>query len=118
MANNMVHDIFCKIVRGEVKSKPIFQNRNFIVIKDINPQAPVHLLTIAKKHFEDISSFKKAHTGLLGGGLMIAEKISKKVGLKNGYRLIINRCADAQGGVPHFHIHILGGKRLGTKIVK
>lgn len=114
----MVSDIFCKIVRGEIKSKPIYKNRDFIVIKDINPQAPIHLLIISKKHFGDMDSFKKVHTGLLGRGLMIAEKISKKVGLRNGYRIIINRGADSQRGVPHFHIHVLGGKKLGSKIVK
>mgnify|MGYP001404302766 CR=1 FL=1 len=88
------------------------------MIKDINPSAPVHLLIISRKHFRDIGEFKNAHAGLLGRGMMIAEKISKKVGLKNGYRIILNRGADAQGGVPHFHMHVLGGKRLGTKIIK
>lgn len=113
-----VADIFCKIIKGEIKSSPIFRDKEFIVIKDINPQAPVHLLIISKKHFEDMDAFKRNHAALLGRGLLIAEKISKKAGLKNGYRIIINRGSDSQRGVPHFHMHVLGGKRLGSKIVK
>ena len=114
----MVHDIFCKIVKGEIKTKPIYKDRDFVVIKDINPQAPTHLLIITKKHFTDMDGFKKAHAVMLGKGLMIAEKISKKVGLKIGYRIIINRGSDSQRGVPHFHMHVLGGKKLGAKIIR
>jgi histidine triad (HIT) family protein len=114
----MVQDIFCKIIKGEIKSKPIYKDRDFLVVKDINPQAPVHLLIVTKKHFADMNDFKKTHSGMLGRGLLIAEKISKKVGLKNGYRIIINRGPDSQRGVPHFHMHVLGGKKLGSKIIK
>ena len=116
--STMEQDIFCEIVKGEIRSKPVYKDREFIVLNDINPQAPVHLLIVSRKHFTDLDGFKGVHAGMLGRGLLIAEKISKKVGLKNGYRIIINRGPDSERGVPHFHIHVLGGKKLGAKIVK
>jgi histidine triad (HIT) family protein len=111
-------DIFCKIIKGEIKTKPVYKDKDFIVIKDINPQSPIHLLVITKKHFTDLDAFKNNHAGLLGRALLIIEKISKKVGLRNGYRIIINRGSDSERGVPHFHMHVLGGKKLGAKIIK
>ena len=90
-----------------------------MVIKDINPQAPVHLLVIPVKHFEKIDDIKSKDASLLGKGLLIADKVAHDSGLGDkGYRLIINEGEDGGKLVPHLHIHLLGGKKLGPKIVR
>jgi histidine triad (HIT) family protein len=115
----MISDVFCKISKGEIKSDFIYKDDDFIVIKDINPQAPIHLLIIPVKHFTSLEDFKKEDTALLGKGLQIAHKIACEVGVAdNGYRLIINEGEHGGKLVPHLHIHLLGGKNLGPKLVK
>ncbi|MEX2090628.1 MAG: HIT domain-containing protein [Candidatus Paceibacterota bacterium] len=112
----MITDVFCKIIKGELKSEAVYKDEEFLVIKDINPQAPVHFLIIPTKHFLNIEDF--AENGeLLGKALLLADKIAHKQGLEKGYRLIINEGEHGGKLVPHFHIHLLGGKRLGSKIV-
>jgi histidine triad (HIT) family protein len=115
----MSQDIFCKIIKGEIPSDVIWQDDDFIVIKDIHPQAPVHLLIIPKKHFEALHDFKAEDAPLLGKALLIAEQVAAQVGVHdNGYRLIINEGEHGGKLVPHLHIHLLGGKTLGPKIVQ
>lgn len=114
----MITDIFCKIINGELPSDPVYQDDDFIVIKDIKPATPVHLLVIPKKHYEKLSDFKPEDAELLGQGLLLVEKIAKQVGLDKGYRLVVNEGEHGGKLVPHLHIHILGGKNLGPKIVK
>jgi len=115
----MITDVFCKIIKGELKSDPIYEDDDFIVIKDISPQAPVHLLIVPKKHFEALHDFKIKDASLLGKALLVAEEVAEKMGIHDkGYRLIINEGVHGGKLVPHFHIHILGGKNLGSKIVK
>ena len=114
----MIQDIFCKIINGEIKADVVYQDKDFLVINDIQPQAPVHLLVIPKKHFGSLEDFKFKDAELLGKALMIAEKIAKQAGLEKGYRLIINEGEHGGKLVPHLHIHILGGKKLGPKIVR
>ncbi len=113
-------DIFCKIIAGEVKADFVYRDDDFIVIKDINPQAPVHLLVIPVKHFTSLEDFLEGdNNGLLGKGLVVAHKVAHEVGIADkGYRLIINEGEYGGKMVPHLHIHLLGGKKLGPKIVK
>ena len=113
----MITDVFCKIVKGELKSEAVYKDEDFWVVKDINPQAPVHLLVIPVKHFLAIEDFKDGGD-LLGKALAVADKVAHEQGLEKGYRLIINEGEHGGKLVPHFHIHILGGKRLGPKLVK
>ena len=115
----MIQDIFCKIIAGEIKAETVYKDDEFWVIKDINPQAPIHLLVIPVKHFESIDDVHADDIGLLGKGLVIADKVAHDMGLGDrGYRLIINEGEDGGKIVPHLHIHLLGGKKLGPKIVK
>jgi len=113
----MITDVFCKIIKGELSADAVYKNKDFLVIKDIHPQAPVHLLVIPVKHFLTIEDFENEE-GLLGKALLLADKIAHKQGLKRGYRLVINEGEHGGKLVPHFHIHILGGKKLGPKIIK
>jgi len=113
----MIEDIFCKIVSGEIPADIVWQDDDFLVIKDINPQAPVHLLIIPKKHFEAMHDFTEGDAPLLGKALLVAEQMAKQLGVhEKGYRLVINEGEHGGKLVPHLHIHLLGGKPLGSKI--
>lgn len=114
----MITDVFCKIIKGELPSDPVYQDEDFIVIRDIKPATPVHLLVIPKEHFEKLSDFKDADASLLGRAFILAEKVAKQQGLDKGYRLVLNEGEHGGKLVPHLHIHVLGGKHLGPKIVK
>jgi len=114
----MIDDIFCKIIKGELKADSVFEDDDFLVIRDIKPAAPVHLLVIPKQHFDSLAEFELKDAGLLGRALLIAEKIAKEQGLGRGYRLVLNEGEHGGKLVPHLHIHILGGKHLGPKIVQ
>lgn len=112
----MITDVFCKIIKGELKSEAVYKDEDFWVVKDINPQAPIHLLIIPVRHFLKIEDFAE-DVMLLGKALLLADKMAHEHGLDRGYRLIINEGDHGGKLVPHFHIHLLGGKRLGPKIV-
>lgn len=113
----MIDDVFCKIISGELSAEVVYKDDEFWVIKDIHPQAPVHLLVIPAKHFLKIENFG-SESDLLGKALLLADKIAHENKLDKGYRLIINEGEDGGKLVPHFHVHLLGGKRLGPKIVR
>ena len=107
--------LFCKIVAGDIPSKKIHETDDLIVIEDINPQAPVHVLIISKEHFLSLNDCKDP--ALLGKYLASASVVAKKLGVaKSGYRTVIN--TNDQGGqvVYHLHIHVLGGRPLGGKM--
>ena len=113
----MIDDVFCKIVAGEIKADVVFKDKDCWVIKDINPQAPVHLLIFPTEHHLNIHDFE-GRQELLGKALIIADKVAHDMKLDNGYRLILNEGEDGGKLVPHLHIHLLGGKKLGPKIVR
>ena len=116
----MISDVFCKIIKGELKSDTVYKDDDFLVIKDINPQAPVHLLIIPIKHYFSLEDFmEEKDVTLLGKALIIAHKIAHQTGLsEKGYRLIMNEGEYGGKLVPHLHFHLLGGKKLGPKLVK
>ncbi len=115
----MIVDVFCKIINGDLEADVVWQDKDFLVINDIHPQAPVHVLIIPKKHFEALHDFKEEDAPLLGKALLVAEKVAKQLGVhEKGYRLIINEGVHGGKLVPHLHMHLLGGKALGPKIVK
>ena len=120
LANNigMISDVFCKIIKGELPADAVYKDDDFWVIKDINPNAPVHLLIIPVKHFLSLEDFlEKGNEALLGKALLVAHKVAHQVGIaEKGYRLILNEGEYGGKLVPHLHIHLLGGKRLGPKL--
>ena len=113
----MIEDIFCKIVSGELPGDVVYRDDEVLVIRDIHPQAPVHLLVMPVKHYGGIGDFMKEDGHLLGRMLSIAHEVALKEGLEQGYRLVLNEGEHGGKLVPHLHIHLLGGKRLGPKIV-
>ena len=103
--------LFCKMVAGEITPSIVFENDEFLAFNDIQPQAPIHILIIPKKH---ISTLNEADdTVLLGRLLQISAQLSKQLGVaETGYRTVIN--CNAQGGqaVYHLHIHLLAGRQM------
>lgn len=107
----MVKDcLFCKIVKGEVPSKFLFEDDFFVVFRDINPHAPVHLLIVPKRHIRSINDLTGEDRETLGQMFMIAKDMAKKEGIdKSGYKLLFN--VEWGGGqrVFHLHLHLIGG---------
>lgn len=105
--------IFCKIIRGEIPSNKVYEDDEFYAFRDLNPQAPTHVLVVPKKHIESLLDMQAEDSPLMGRLLFCAQNIAKKEGLaESGARFVFNAKGDAGQTVPHIHCHILGGKRL------
>ncbi len=105
--------IFCKIIERKIPSKIVFEDETVIAIEDVNPQAPVHLLVIPKRHIPEIHSMIEADRELVGHLFFTAKKIADEKGLDaQGYRMVINNGAGAGQTVFHIHLHILSGRRF------
>lgn len=104
--------IFCKIVKGDIPSAKVYEDENMIIIKDLNPQAPVHLLLIPKEHYANIVEMSDAQAQTLAKCLKKLSTLTDKLGLQNGFRLVSNKGEDGCQSVGHLHIHILGGRKL------
>jgi histidine triad (HIT) family protein len=105
--------IFCQIAAGKVPSQILYQDETVIAFRNINPQAPVHVLIIPKKHIPALTHLSEADTQLAGHMITIANQLAKSEGIaKSGYRLVIS-CGKGGGQViPHLHLHLLGGRQL------
>ncbi|MDP0489279.1 MAG: histidine triad nucleotide-binding protein [Fusobacterium sp. JB021] len=110
--------IFTKIINREIPATIVFENDKVLAFKDINPQAPVHILVVPKKEIPTINDIKEEDKELIGEMYMVIAKIAKDLGIaEEGYRVITN-CNEYGGQeVFHIHFHLLGGKKLNTKIV-
>lgn len=107
--------IFCKIAKGEVKSAKVKETDALVVIKDISPQAPVHLLVIPKKHYPALTDC--ADKGLLGEMLSEAAKAAKDAGVaESGFRTVVNTNDEGGQTVLHLHMHVLGGRQMTGKL--
>ncbi len=105
--------IFCKIISGEIPSKPVFEDDEILAFDDINPQAPVHTLIIPKKHIPTINDIKESDILLTGKLIQTAKNIAAEKGLsENGYRLVMNCQEGAGQTVFHIHLHLLGGRNM------
>jgi histidine triad (HIT) family protein len=109
----MSKTLFEKIVARELPAQIVFEDDLVLAFRDINPQAPVHLLIIPKKPVSRIAEAAPDDQQMLGHLLLRAAEVAEKVGLKkSGYRLVINNGPDAGEAVPHLHCHILGGRHM------
>ena len=107
-----MENIFNKIINKEIEADIVFENEKVIAFKDINPQAPLHILVIPKKHIAKISDAEKDDQDLLGYLLLKAGMIAKDQGYGEAFRLVINNGENAGQTVFHLHIHILAGRNL------
>lgn len=104
--------IFCKIVKADIPSSKVYEDEDMIIIKDLNPQAPVHLLLIPKEHYANIAEMSDAQAQTLAKCLKKLSTLTDKLGLQNGFRLVSNKGENGCQSVGHLHIHILGGRKL------
>ncbi len=104
--------IFAKIIRKEVPAQIVYEDQEVLAFKDINPQAPVHILVIPKKEIPQLSLAQKEDQALLGKLLLTAKQVADQAGLTDGYRLIINNGSEGGQTVYHLHVHVLGGRPM------
>ena len=104
--------LFCRIVRGEIPATLVAESEDCVAFRDINPQAPVHVLIVPRRHVESLNDARDPH--LIGRLGIVAAEIARKEGVADsGYRVVINTNADAGQTVLHIHLHLLGGRHLG-----
>ena len=108
--------IFCKIIAGEIPSAKVYEDDKLLAFKDINPQAPVHILIIPKAHDESVNALDESTAPIVGDIMLLAAKLAKENGLDGGYRLITNIGDDGGQTVKHLHFHLLGGVKLSEKM--
>ena len=110
----MVHQgcVFCSIIRGEIPAVKVYENDHLIVIKDILPKAPVHLLIIPKIHIADVASLTVDHTAYAAAALLVTIELKKQLTGSQSFRLITNTGTDSGQTVFHLHFHFLSGKKM------
>ena len=111
--------LFCKIIKGDIPSTKVYEDEFVYAFKDINPEAPVHILVVPKKHIKSMNEIEETDENLIGKIFFAIKKIAQEQGVaEQGYRVISNCGKDAGQTVMHLHFHILGGRKLGEKILK
>ncbi|HEX8986414.1 MAG TPA: histidine triad nucleotide-binding protein [Rhodocyclaceae bacterium] len=101
--------IFCKIVRGEIPSKKVFEDEDIFAFHDIHPHAPVHFMIIPKQHIASLNEADMSHQAVLGKIMAKSGELARSQGLNDGFRMIVNTGRIGQQEVYHLHVHILGG---------
>ncbi|MCF7802783.1 MAG: histidine triad nucleotide-binding protein [Candidatus Marinimicrobia bacterium] len=105
--------LFCNIAAGKIDSDIVLEEENAVAFRDINPQAPTHILVIPRKHIARISEAEDTDQELLGELILLARKIADDEGIsEDGYRLVFNNGAHGGQAVEHIHLHLLGGRQL------
>lgn len=109
----MTECLFCKIVAGEIPATPVAQSETALAIRDIDPQAPVHVLVIPKSHVTSADHVPSDHRGVVDDLVLLGQRVAELEGIReSGYRLVMNVGPDAQMSVPHLHMHVLGGRKM------
>ncbi len=111
--------IFARIIAGQAEADILYQDERVTAFRDINPQAPVHILIVPNKEIPTVNDVTEADEAVLGHMIVVAQQVAAQQGIaKNGYRLIIN-CGNHGGQeVYHLHMHLLGGRRLGPMLAR
>lgn len=109
----MTDCLFCSIVSGEIPADIVHSDETFMAFRDINPQAPIHVLVIPRRHVPNAGELAAADPATAGGLLATAAALATEFGLADGYRIVLNTGDDGGQTVPHVHAHVLGGRRMG-----
>lgn len=104
--------IFCKIIKGEIPAEKLLETEDLIAFRDINPQAPTHIIIIPKRHIDRIENLTQDDSLLMGKLITSARELAKSESLAKGYRLVFNNGADGGQEVEHLHLHLLGGRPM------
>ncbi|GIW82473.1 MAG: histidine triad nucleotide-binding protein [Gemmatales bacterium] len=108
----MTENIFQKIIDRQIQADIVYEDEQCLAFRDINPQAPVHVLIIPKKVIRTHDEIQESDVELLGKLHWVAVQLARELGLKDGYRLVINCREQAGQTVPHLHMHLLGGREM------
>jgi histidine triad (HIT) family protein len=109
--------IFCKIVAGEIPSDTVYEDEEIIAFRDINPQAPVHIVIIPRQHISALSDLSQSDSALVGRMVIAANKLAEDEGIaEKGYRVVINCGPEGGQLVPHLHLHLVGGRQLSDQV--
>ena len=109
--------IFCSIIKGEIPSSKVFEDEVCYAFRDINPEAPTHVLIVPKSHIASADMISSENSATVAHIFEVIPQIAKSEGLINGYRIITNVGEDGCQSVKHLHFHILGGKKLPDHLV-
>ncbi|HMK99564.1 MAG TPA: histidine triad nucleotide-binding protein [Acidimicrobiales bacterium] len=105
--------IFCRIVAGEAPADIVRSSDHSVAFRDVNPQAPVHVLVVPRRHVDNASSVTHEEAELTADLLVTAREVAEELGVdRTGYRLVMNVGDDALNSVPHLHVHLLGGRQM------
>ena len=105
--------LFCKIISGEIPTDLVYEDKNVVAFRDINPQAPTHILIIPREHIETLNDINQRHGELLGAMQLTASYLAKEEGInEEGFRTVFNCNRAAGQTVFHIHLHLLGGRSL------
>lgn len=109
--------IFCQIANKEIPSNIVYETDNFTAFRDLNPQAPVHILIVPKKHITSMNDINSGNSGIVAEIFEAVNKIAEQEGIKEtGYRVISNCGDDGCQSVQHLHFHLVGGKKLSETL--
>ncbi len=112
----MENCLFCKIVKGEIPSAKVWEDEQVYAFKDINPQAPFHVLVVPKKHVASVAEIGMLEDSEIAAILRAVSNIAAEASLPGGFRVISNCGPDACQSVPHLHFHILGGCQMADRM--
>jgi histidine triad (HIT) family protein len=104
--------IFSRIIKREIPADIVYEDELAIAFRDVNPQAPVHILVIPKQPIPRLSDAESSDHALIGHLLLTVKRVAEQAGLSNGYRVVINNGEDGGQTVNHLHLHILGGRQM------
>ena len=109
--------LFCRIVAGEIPGDIVYQDKEILAFRDINPQAPKHVIIIPKTHIASLTELTEQQRGLIGRLIILARNLAEKEGIaESGYRLAVNCGPEGGQVVPHLHFHLIGGRKLSNRL--
>lgn len=104
--------IFCKIIGEEIPADVVYSSEKVVAFRDINPQAPNHILIVPRKHINSVEELEKDDKELMGELVYSAKKVANKLGISKGFRLVFNNGPDGGQEIDHIHMHLLAGRKL------
>jgi len=109
----MTDCLFCKMVAGEIQPDVVYEDEHVLAFRDVNPQAPVHVLVVPREHISTLNDLTDEHAELMGRLYLAAKRVAERDGIaERGYRTVINCNAEAGQSVYHVHLHVLGGRHM------
>ncbi|MFY9909298.1 MAG: histidine triad nucleotide-binding protein [Candidatus Sulfotelmatobacter sp.] len=112
MSDDAASCLFCRILRGEIPAKKVYENDHVYAFEDINPKAPTHVLVIPKRHFAGLKEAQTDDAEIIGRCHLAAAEIARQRNIEKGYRTVLNVGPESGQSVFHLHVHLLGGRRL------